>query len=53
MVTPDLLIYAAGGLALTDINFTSIYLDNAANTGTGRITDRRGGWTYGGGAQWA
>jgi outer membrane immunogenic protein len=52
-VTPDLLLYAAGGLALTDINFTSIYLDNGGRTGTGRISDRRAGWTYGGGAQWA
>ena len=58
-VTPDLLLYATGGLALTDFHFASGYSDNAVSpglfsggTGFGARTDIKAGWVAGGGGEW-
>lgn len=56
-ITPHLLLYATGGLALTDVKFSSTYSDNAiapgfpGGTGSGSISDVRTGWTIGGGGE--
>jgi len=58
-ITPDVLLYATGGLALTQFRFASSYRDNAIDvnfpggTGSGNVSELRTGWTVGGGAQWA
>ena len=58
-IRPDILLYATGGLALTQFRFTSSYRDNAIDatfpggTGFGSVSELRPGWTVGGGAQWA
>jgi outer membrane immunogenic protein len=58
-VTPYLLLYATGGLALTDFHFASGYSDNAVSpglfsggTGFGARTDIKAGWVAGGGGEW-
>ena len=57
-VRPDILLYATGGLALTQFRFTSLYRDNAIDvtfpggTGSGSVSELRTGWIVGGGAQW-
>lgn len=57
-VTPELLLYATGGLSLTDLKFSSGYSDNAIDltfpggTGFGSRSDVKAGWTVGGGGEW-
>ena len=57
-VTPELLLYATGGIAFTDFEFSSSYSDNAVDTtfpgGTGYDSKSgvRTGWTLGGGGEW-
>jgi outer membrane immunogenic protein len=57
-VLPDLLLYATGGLALTDFTFSSSYSDNANNgivfggTGFGERSEVKVGWVLGGGGEW-
>jgi outer membrane immunogenic protein len=59
IVTPQLLLYATGGVAFTDFKFESSYADNAIDatfpggTGVGNLSDVRTGWTVGGGGEWA
>lgn len=57
-VTPYLLLYATGGLALTDFTFSSSYRDNANNgvvfggIGFGKDSEVRAGGAIGGGGEW-
>jgi outer membrane immunogenic protein len=57
-VQPNLLLYATGGLALTDFSFSSSYSDNANNgivfggVGYGKSSDVRAGGVVGGGGEW-
>ncbi len=57
-VTPELLLYATGGLAFTDFKFSSSYSDNAVSvlfpggTGFGNRWEVKTGWTLGGGGEW-
>jgi outer membrane immunogenic protein len=57
-VTPYLLLYGTGGLALTDFKFSSSYSDNANNgvvfggTGFGERSEVKAGWVIGGGGEW-
>lgn len=57
-VTPQLLLYATGGVAFSDFEFSSSYGDNANNglvpggTGSGSLSGVRTGWTVGGGGEW-
>ena len=47
------LIYATGGLALTEINYDGLFTDNyAAARATGSINDTKAGWTVGGGLEY-
>ena len=56
--TPELLLYATGGLAFTDFKFSSGYSDNAISvlfpggTGFGKKSGVAAGWTVGGGGEW-
>ena len=52
---PNLLIYATGGLAVTDLTVSNAFRDNAPSDGLGgtSTTDMRFGWTAGGGAELA
>jgi outer membrane immunogenic protein len=58
VVAPQLLLYATGGLALTEFKFSSSYSDNAiggifpGGTGFGSKSGVRTGWTVGGGGEW-
>jgi outer membrane immunogenic protein len=58
IVTPNTLLYATGGLALSEFKFTSSYSDNAIDatlpggTGLGSRSEIRAGWTVGSGAEW-
>jgi outer membrane immunogenic protein len=57
-VTPQLLLYATGGVAFTDFKFSSGYSDNAVDatfpggSGSGSKSGVRAGWTLGGGGEW-
>jgi outer membrane immunogenic protein len=59
-VTPQLMLYATGGVAFTDLKVSSNYTDNAINPGTGNpggsgyasASDFKVGWTAGGGGEW-
>jgi outer membrane immunogenic protein len=57
-VMPHLLLYATGGVALTDFKFESTYADNAISpvfpggTGFGSSSEVRAGWVGGGGGEW-
>ena len=57
-VRPELLLYATGGVAFSDFEFSSAYSDNAIDstfpggTGTGRESGVRIGWVLGGGGEW-
>ncbi len=57
-VTPQLLLYATGGIAFSDFKFSSSYADNAVDatfpggTGYGNSSGVRTGWTLGGGGEW-
>jgi len=57
-VTPTALLYATGGVAVTDPQLTNQFIDNAAsfgfasNTfGTSSVSSTRTGWTVGGGLE--
>jgi outer membrane immunogenic protein len=53
------LLYATGGLAFSDVTFSSTYSDNAVDatfpggSGYGSKSAIRTGWTAGGGVEWA
>jgi outer membrane immunogenic protein len=55
---PHLLLYATGGVALTDFKFESTYADNAISpvfpggTGFGSSSQVKAGWVVGGGGEW-
>jgi outer membrane immunogenic protein len=57
-VTPQILLYATGGVAFTDFEFSSSYSDNAVDatfpggSGSGSKSGVRTGWTLGGGGEW-
>jgi outer membrane immunogenic protein len=57
-VTPQLMLYATGGIAFTDVKISSSYSDNAVGggfpggTGYASRSDFRTGWTVGGGGEW-
>jgi outer membrane immunogenic protein len=58
VVAPQLLLYVTGGLALTELKFSSSYSDDAiggpfpGGTGFGSKSGVRTGWTVGGGGEW-
>lgn len=58
VAAPQLMLYATGGLALTDLKVTSQYSDNAVGfgfpggSGQGTKSGLRRGWTAGGGGEW-
>lgn len=55
---PDLLVYATGGLALTNVHTTVAFSDDnsasftGAGSGSGSKSETKAGWTVGGGAEW-
>jgi outer membrane immunogenic protein len=53
--TTNLLIYATGGLAVTELRVSNSYSDNAPSAGVGGSSTNKMmfGWTLGGGAEWA
>ena len=57
-VTPQLLLYATGGIAFSDFKFSSSYADNAIDatfpggTGYAKSSGVRTGWTIGAGGEW-
>ena len=56
-VAPTVLLYATGGLAMTDLQVSNSYTtaNNPSNTASGASSHSftRVGWTVGGGAEWA
>jgi outer membrane immunogenic protein len=52
---PGLLIYATGGLAVTNIRVSNSFSDDAPEQGVGGSSNSqvKAGWTFGGGAEWA
>ena len=55
MATPNLLIYATGGLALTTIKVANSFRDAVGGGpafGADSNSDLKVGWTIGGGAEW-
>jgi outer membrane immunogenic protein len=58
-VREHVLLYATGGLAFSDVRFSSSYSDNAVDatfpggTGYGAKSAIKTGWTAGGGVEWA
>ena len=56
-VTPTVLLYATGGVALTDLQVSNQFVDDAANFGgvntfgTSSASSTRTGWTVGGGLE--
>jgi outer membrane immunogenic protein len=55
LATPDWLIYATGGLAVTNLQVTNSFTDatNAGASESASTTTNKVGWTVGGGVQWA
>src|SRR5262245_60955282 len=57
-IVPNVLLYATGGLAITDFKFASAYSDNAigggfpGGTGSASTSSVRTGWAAGGGLEW-
>ena len=51
----NLLIYATGGLAITNLHVSNSFSDNAPEQGVGGSSNSqvKAGWTLGGGAEWA
>ena len=58
-VTPSILLFATGGLALAQFKFSSSYSDNAIDvtlpggTGFGSRSEIRAGWAVGSGVEWS
>jgi outer membrane immunogenic protein len=59
-LSPTVLLYATGGLAIADVEVSNKFLDNAVDVGGGANnegassnSDVRTGWTAGGGLEWA
>jgi len=51
--TGNFLVYATGGVAFTDLNYTALFTDTFASAlETGSIKKTRTGWTAGGGAEY-
>lgn len=52
---PGLLLYATGGLAVTNIRVSNSFSDDAPEQGVGGSSSNelKAGWTLGGGAEWA
>ena len=53
LVRPDLLVYATGGWALTNLEVSFTYSDNNGATSSGSASANKNGWTIGGGLEWA
>jgi outer membrane immunogenic protein len=53
LATPNWLIYATGGLAITNLQVGSSYIDYLPATENSTATSNKTGWTVGGGVQWA
>lgn len=53
LVQPNLLIYATGGWALTDLQVSFTYSDNNGARSSGSASSNKNGWTVGGGIEWA
>jgi outer membrane immunogenic protein len=51
-VTPSMLLYATGGLALTEIKAANGFTDAFNAFGAGASRETKAGWTVGGGAEW-
>jgi outer membrane immunogenic protein len=51
----NLLIFATGGLAVTEVRISNSYTDNAPSAGVGGASSNKMmiGWALGGGAEWA
>jgi len=54
-ISPSLLVYATGGLAVADVRVANSYSDNLvpAAVGASGRSDTLTGWTIGGGIEWA
>lgn len=57
-LSPNVLAYATGGLALTELEVANAYVDNGVGApspvaGASSNSDMRAGWTVGGGIEWA
>jgi outer membrane immunogenic protein len=57
LVSPDILVYATGGLALTNLSVSNSYSDNWTSNGGGvggsKAASNARGFAFGGGAEWA
>ena len=55
LAMPNLLIYATGGLALSQARSSFLFTDDyfAGASASGQLSDIRAGWTVGGGAEYA
>jgi outer membrane immunogenic protein len=57
LVSPDILVYATGGLALTNLSVSNSYSDNWTSNGGGvggsKAASNARGYAFGGGAEWA
>jgi outer membrane immunogenic protein len=53
--TPMAMLYATGGLAVTDLHTSNAFTDNFAppTFGSSSISNTKAGWTAGGGVEWA
>jgi outer membrane immunogenic protein len=52
-VTPDLLLYATGGLAYGHVDASADTFFNSTNHYPASVSQTKAGWTVGGGAEWA
>ncbi len=55
LVTPSVLLYATGGFAYGGVSnsATNVFTPSASGNFSGSTSETRGGWTVGGGAEWA
>ena len=51
-VTPSALVYATGGLALTEVTTSNSFSDPFTARGAARNSEVKVGWALGGGAEW-
>jgi outer membrane immunogenic protein len=52
-VQPNLLLYATGGLAVTELKIAYVYSDSFGGSSSGSASSTKTGWTVGGGVEWA